>query len=61
MIDDAVLCNEFIHFTGKNILPEKTELKHTAEYSLRPFEDVEREYLLLFESLIEKNESQFAE
>ena len=55
MIDDAVLCNEFIHFTGKNIFSEKTELRHAVDYSLRPFDEVESEYLSLFESLIEKN------
>lgn len=51
MIDDAMLCNEFIHFTGKNLFQERIKIFSEVDYSFAMFDVVEKEYLSCFKKL----------
>ena len=49
-IDDAMLWYDLENLLGERPAGERPELKIRLDYAFRPFQEVEKEYLELFES-----------
>lgn len=48
-IDDAMLFHEFYHYMGEKIVDGEPELLTEPDFYERPFREVEKEYLAIFE------------
>lgn len=53
-VDDAVLYYDMLELFGIEWEQKAPEINVKADYSMRPFEDVEREYLQMFEKWMNK-------
>lgn len=53
-VDDTCLYQEFLHFAGEKLPYGGNEMKSEADFRLRPFAEVEAEFLEIFEKFIDK-------
>lgn len=53
-VDDTCLYQEFLHFAGEKLPYGGKEMKSEADFRLRPFAEVEAEFLEIFEKFIDK-------
>ena len=47
-VDDTCLYFEFLHFAGEKLFEQPGPMRSTADFSFRPFDEVEREFLEIF-------------
>ncbi len=50
-VDDTCLYFEFLHFVGEKVCAQPEEMRSKPDYRLRPFGEVEEEFLGLFREL----------
>ncbi|MDY3919465.1 MAG: HD domain-containing protein [Candidatus Limivivens sp.] len=54
-VDDDCLYHEFFHFMGEKLWEEEPRVWHEQDLRVRPFAEVEKQFLELFEELLVKS------
>lgn len=53
-VDDSMLCHEFLHYMGENLFDTLLPLEREPEFEIRPFMDMENQFLALFHELYQE-------
>lgn len=53
-IDDAMLYHEFYHYMGERVMDRASELLTEPDFYERPFKEVEKEYLDIYQEMAKK-------